>query len=268
MGDLAALWPLALSPLQWGAVALVVIALVGWLLRSARRAPPSDSILSELSPEALRRLRSADVVRGVGRAFEARGYQVVEPGEAAARSAGALDIEMRKERQTWLVRCKHWKSARIDVEPVRAFCGVLKERRAEGGFMVSTGRFSQAAQREARAVNLTLIDGPLLKTLLAAEWSGSEPTAPPPAPGMVAMPADWEPVSVLAASPEELADERAAALPSSEATAPAAEAPPAPACPVCASPMVLKVAQQGRHAGRGFWACGRGRSCKGIRPLA
>jgi restriction system protein len=260
MGDLAALWSPALSPLQWGAVVLVAAAVAWWLLRSARRPPPADSILSELSPEALRRLRSADVVRGVGCAFEARGYQVVEPGKAGA----TLDIELRKERQTWLVRCKHWKSTRIDVEQVRAFCGVLKERRAEGGYMVSTGRFSPAAQREARAVNLTLIDGPLLKTLLAAEWSGGVPAAQPQAPSVVPMPADWEPVSVLAPSPEELAGECVAAVPSPDA----APALPTPACPVCAGPMVMKVAKQGRHAGRGFWACARGRSCRGVRPLA
>ncbi|OYY66964.1 MAG: hypothetical protein B7Y51_00700 [Burkholderiales bacterium 28-67-8] len=254
MGDFANLW-LVLSPWQWGAVVLVAAAVAWWLLRSARRPPPADSILSELSPAALRRLRSADVVRGVGRAFEARGYQVVEPGEAGARADGLLDIELRKERQTWLVSCSHWKSARIDAAEVGAFCAVLKARRAEGGFMVSTGRFSQAAQVEARTVNLTLVDGTLLKELLAAEWSPATaaPVARPAAPSVAAMPADWEPVSVLVAPP------------SMEPTAPGA--PPTPACPVCAGPMVMKVAKQGRHAGHGFWACARGRSCRGVRPL-
>ena len=274
MGDLATLWPPALSPLQWGAVALVALALGWWRVRSVRRAPPADSILSELSPAALRRLRSADVVRGVAQAFEARGYQVVEPGETAARTDGILDIELRKERQTWLVRCKHWKSARIDAAEVGAFCAVLKERRAQGGFMVSTGRFSQAAQREARGVDLTLIDGTLLKALLAAEWpaAAAAPAARPAAPRVAAMPADWEPVSVLVPLPEDLASEWIAAASSraetAPAPAPAAEAPPAPACPICAGPMVMKVAKHGRHAGRGFWACARGRACKGIRPLA
>jgi restriction system protein len=269
MGDLANLWPPVLSPWQWVAVALVVfvaLALVGWLVRSMRRAPPADSILSELSPAALRRLRSADVVRGVGRAFEARGYQVVEPGETGARAEGLLDIELRKERQTWLVSCEHWKSARIDAAQVGAFCAVLKARRAEGGFMVSTGRFSRAAQGEARTVHLTLIDGTRLKALLAAEVSDgapvARPTAPPAAPRVAAMPEDWEPVSVLPPLPEDLAPDGVALAP------PAPGAPPTPACPVCAGPMVMKVAQQGRHAGRGFWACARGRACRGVRPLA
>ncbi len=274
MGDLANLWPPVLSPWQWGAVALVVfvaLALLGWLVRSVRRSRPADSILSELSPAALRRLRSADVVRGVGRAFEARGYQVVEPGETGARAEGLLDIELRKERQTWLVSCEHWKSARIDAAQVGAFCAVLKARRAEGGFMVSTGRFSRAAQGEARTVHLTLIDGTRLKALLAAEGPDgapvARPAARPAAPRVAAMPADWEPVSVLVALPEDLAtDESALATPGMEPPAPGA--PSTPACPVCAGPMVMKVAKQGRHAGHGFWACARGRSCRGVRPLA
>jgi restriction system protein len=266
MGDLANLWPSVLSPWQWGAVALVAFALVRWLARSVRRSPPADSILSELSPAALRRLRSPDVVRGVSRAFQARGYQVVEPGETGARAEGLLDIELRKERQTWLVSCSHWKSARIDAPEVGVFCAVLKARRAEGGFMVSTGRFSQAAQGEARAVNLTLIDGTRLKALLADEWSDGTPVARRAASRVAAMPADWEPVSVLVALPEDLAtDGSALAPPGIESSAP--DGPPTPACPVCAGPMVMKVAQQGRHAGRGFWACASGRSCRGVRPL-
>jgi restriction system protein len=267
MGDLSTLW-LVLSPWQWGAVVLVAAAVAWWLLRSVRRPPPADSILSELSPAALRRLRSADVVRGVGRAFEARGYQVVESGDTGARADGLIDIELRKERQTWLVSCRHWKSARIDAPEVGAFCAVLKARRAEGGFMVSTGRFSQAAQVEARTVNLTLVDGTLLKELLAAEWSPAAvaPAARPAAPSVAAMPADWEPVSVLVPLPDDLTtDWSALAPPGMEPPAPGA--PSTPACPVCAGPMVMKVAKQGRHAGHGFWACARGRSCRGVRPL-
>ncbi len=272
MSDLAKFWPPVLSSWQWGAVGLVALALVWWLVHVVRRSPPADSVLSELSLRALRRLRPADVIRGVGRGFEARGYQLVESGETGARADGLIDIELRKERQSWLVSCRHWKSARIDVGEVSAFYAVIKERGAHGGFMVSTGRFSRLAQAEARTLNLTLIDGTRLKALLAAEWSEdgapvARPPPPPPVRRMAAMPADWEPVSVLAPQPEELADEWAAlAAPAVEP--PAHGAPPTPACPVCAGPMLMKVAKQGRHAGRGFWACARGRSCKGIRPLA
>lgn len=35
-------------------------------------------------------------------------------------------------------------------------------------------------------------------------------------------------------------------------------------CPLCASPMVLRTARQGRNAGKQFWGCSRYPSCRGI----
>ena len=146
---------------------------------------------------------------------------------------GTVKASARKQRQTLLVSCKHWKSARIDAPDVGAFCAVLKARRAEGGFMVSTGRFSQAAQVEARTVNLTLIDGTSLKELLAAEWPAATvaPAARPAAPSVAAMPADWEPVSVLVPLPEDLVTDWSA-------LAPPGMEPPAPCAPMETSPPV------------------------------
>lgn len=39
-----------------------------------------------------------------------------------------------------------------------------------------------------------------------------------------------------------------------------------PKCPVCGSPMVLKVAKRGKNAGQEFWSCTRYPECKGTRP--
>ena len=39
-----------------------------------------------------------------------------------------------------------------------------------------------------------------------------------------------------------------------------------PACPLCGSPMVLRVAKRGRTSGREFWGCIRYPACKGTRP--
>ena len=37
-------------------------------------------------------------------------------------------------------------------------------------------------------------------------------------------------------------------------------------CPKCGSDMVLRKANQGKHAGRKFWGCSRFPQCKGLRP--
>jgi len=39
-----------------------------------------------------------------------------------------------------------------------------------------------------------------------------------------------------------------------------------PTCPLCNSPMVLKVAKKGKNAGHRFWSCSRYPECKGTRP--
>lgn len=39
-----------------------------------------------------------------------------------------------------------------------------------------------------------------------------------------------------------------------------------PLCPLCGSPMVLRLARKGKGAGQSFWGCSRYPACKGTRP--
>jgi restriction system protein len=41
--------------------------------------------------------------------------------------------------------------------------------------------------------------------------------------------------------------------------------PTQPMCPQCSSPMVLRTAKQGAHAGSQFYGCSRFPACRGIR---
>ena len=203
----------------------------------------------------------------VRQAFELRGYQAVSSAETGLADDCALDLELRKDRQAYLVRCKHWKAVRVEADAVRDFHAQMVSSRAAGGFLLTTGRFSHESARYVRNCSLTLIDGKQLKTLLADGGSAVAAARPATARRLVTRPADWEPVSVPALPPEapisewppqpSLAIDPACVVP-----------PPTPPCPMCSSAMVLRTAKRGRSAGRGFWACGRGRSCKGIRALA
>ena len=264
--DLEDFWPSHLW-LQVLLVLLVAFVVLLVVVRIVYRSTPRDVAIGDLSPEALRRLRPTEVGRFVRHAFGLRGYQAVSPADTDLADDCALDLELRKDRQTYVVRCKHWKSVRVDADAVRDFHAQIVSSRAAGGFLLSTGRFSHESVRYVRDCNLTLIDGKLLKTLLADEGSVVAAARPATARRVVTRPADWEPVSIPAAPPE-------APLPEwtpqpSLAIDPARlVSPPTPACPMCSSPMVLRIAKRGRRAGRGFWACGRGRSCKGIRSLA
>jgi hypothetical protein len=96
---------------------------------------------------------------------------------------------------------------------------------------------------------------------------------------------EWTPESVLVPLPADLATELSS-MPSSMLAAGASSGGQAvvarvptdkvdaqpdvatPSCPLCDAAMVLRIAREGRHAGRGFWGCSRRKECKGIRALA
>jgi hypothetical protein len=74
------------------------------------------------------------------------------------------------------------------------------------------------------------------------------------------------PPSMRSAGPQSQGHVVAARVPADKVDAPATLA--TPSCPMCSASMVLRTAREGRHAGRGFWACSRRKECKGIRALA
>jgi tRNA(Leu) C34 or U34 (ribose-2'-O)-methylase TrmL len=161
--DLEDLWPSHLW-LQVLLALLAALALLLVLVRIVYRSTPRDVAIGDLSPEALCRLRPTEVGRFVRHAFGLRGYQAVSSSDTDLADDCALDLELRKDRQTYVVRCKHWKSVRVDADAVRDFHAQIVSSRAAGGFLLSTGRFSQESVRYVRDCNLTLIDGKLLKT--------------------------------------------------------------------------------------------------------
>jgi restriction system protein len=249
-------------------LALGIVFIAGALLwyrrRSTRRLAPA----STMGPASLRQLRTSEFIRLVGLAFEARGYNVVESGMKGARADGSVDIELRKNREAHIVHCKHWRSRKIEVEAVREFHALMTERRAAGGFIVTTGRFSREATNYVRGISLNLIDGTLLGPMLdegryrksAATPSATMPLDPP-------KPEEWAPVSVMMSVPDPMEDTFDLARQTGGDTRPP-PIPPPPSCPLCSAPMVMRTAPPvGKHAGRMFWRCSRRRDCKGVKPL-
>lgn len=97
----------------------------------------------------------------VGRAFQRQGYQLVGSG-----ADGHSDLVMRRDRQTFLVLCKHWQVPRVGIEVVHALQRSMNARGATGGFALTTGRFSREAAAFAAGANIKLIDGAALRTLI------------------------------------------------------------------------------------------------------
>jgi len=169
----------------------------------------------------------------VGEAFRLQGYHVTETGGGGAD--GGVDLVLAKGRETFLVQCKQWKAFRVSVDVVRELYGVMAARGAAGGFVVTSGRFTDDATAFATGRNVKLIDGPQLFRWIQ-EAKGRKP------------------------SPEQSKRDIAAIMPT-------ARTHESPACPVCASPMVRRTARRGSNSGNEFWGCPKYPKCSGTRDI-
>lgn len=109
------------------------------------------------------RMTEREFLHKLGIVLEQQGFQVVD----ASRSRW-VDLVVRKQRETYLVMAREWQSPKVEPEPVRALYDAMVARNVAGGIAVTTGRFSRRAQTFAAANNIRLMDGEVLKPLLAA----------------------------------------------------------------------------------------------------
>jgi restriction system protein len=169
----------------------------------------------------------------VGEAFRLAGFRVVETGGSGAD--GGVDLVLSKPvkngSERFLVQCKQWRARRVGVDVVRELYGVMAARGAAGGFVVTSGGFTDEAIAFASGRNVMLVDGPTLRDLLRR--ARTNPSAAPLHP----------------------------TGPANGATAGAAS------CPACSKPMVRRTARRGPHAGRAFWGCSGYPGCRGTRSI-
>ena len=166
----------------------------------------------------------------VGEAFRLQGFTVAE--NEGAGPDGGVDLELRKAGQTFLVQCKQWKSYTVDVKVVRELYGVIASHKAAGGFVITSGSFTQPAKEFAKGKWLHLIDGPQLHEMIRRARAAK--------PG-------------------------SGTCPITAAAAPTIPPAVAAACPLCGSPMVERKASRGPKAGAKFLGCSRFPACRGTR---
>ncbi len=163
----------------------------------------------------------------VGEAFRRKGYSVTETGGGGAD--GGVDLVLKKGGESFLVQCKQWRALKVGVSIVRELYGVMAARGASGGFVVTSGVFTDEARAFAKGRNIELLDGKALHALIRGVT----------VPGRIFRVRD--PLSVLTNG--------------------------APFCPECQSRMVKRKARSGSNAGKVFWGCARYPDCRGKRPL-
>lgn len=190
--------------------------------------------------------KGADVLNGiswrefemlVGEAFRLQGFSVSETGGGGAD--GGVDLVLSKGTEKFLVQCKQWKAYKVGVDIVRELYGVMAARGATGGFVVTSGSFSEDAKAFADGLNVKLVDGHRLFGLIKqAQHSLSSHAG-----------AGGKPYS----EPSPYTSEAKVGV---------------VACPTCGSEMVRRTAKKGANAGGQFGRCSRYPSCRGVRPLA
>jgi restriction system protein len=100
---------------------------------------PAASVLDGLSWDEFERL--------VGEGFRLQGYGVTETGGSSPD--GGVDLVLSKGDETFLVQCKQWKAYKVGVEVVRALYGVMAAKGAAGGFVVTSGQFTEPVREFA-----------------------------------------------------------------------------------------------------------------------
>ena len=183
---------------------------------------------------------AADLIEEIGWAefeqlvtegFVRRGYHTLA-GTRATVTGG--DLLLRRERETYLVYCKTWRSKKVSLNAVKALQAAMQARGADGAFLLTFGRVGREAARHAGGKKIQVLEGPALKALIEPVRQSRRPAAAAPV----------ESAPVQRAVPE------------------------SPACPLCGKAMRLRTAKSGSRAGRGFWGCLGHPHCKGLRALA
>jgi restriction system protein len=99
----------------------------------------------------------------VGQSFRECGFAVTETNSGPD---GGVDLELRKDGELHLVQCKRWRARKVGVEVVRELYGVMSARGATGGYVVSSGEFSDEARYFAAGRNIDLWDGAKLREVI------------------------------------------------------------------------------------------------------
>ncbi len=202
------------------------------LVRRKKRTTLVADVVQAQSANALDGMSWREFELLVGEAFRLQGYRVTESGGGGPD--GGIDLSMTKGNENFLVQCKQWKAFKVGVDVVRELYGVMAAKGATGGFVVTSGRFTDDAKAFADGRNVQLIDGPKLFSMIKQAKQSLTATAQQPArkPQLTQPKTANEPI-----------------------------------CPQCGSGMVKRTARTGSNAGGEFWGCSNFPTCKGVRQL-
>jgi len=196
-----------------------------------KRATLFTDVQGGISPSVLNGMSWQEFEMLVGEAFRRKGYMVSETGGGGAD--GGVDLVLRKDGEKFLVQCKQWKAYKVGVTTIRELYGVMAAGGAAGGFVVTSGVFTQEAKSFADGRNIDLIDGSELTAMIKKTQQQSLVPAATKQPSPQISPA--------------VTDNQI--------------------CPKCGSTMVKRTAKHGANVGQMFWGCANFPQCREIVPI-
>ncbi len=222
----------ALQPLglMFGAIFAFVCLLAGWKGVQFRR--NQQAFLREnIDMQWVRGLSWQDFELQMADVYCQKGYEVEVTGGGGAD--GGIDLKLFKNGRITVVQCKHWRTWKVGVKPVRELFGVMTAEGAHSAIFITSGKYTDDALKFAEGKPIELIDQHGFLDLVRCfqkelqQHYGTEPT-----------------------------DTQRHDEPPATAKAP-------PNCPICRSPMKLRTAKRGAKIGSQFWGCSRFPDCHG-----
>jgi len=205
-----------------------VCLLAGWKGVEFRRNQKAF-LSAEIDLNWVRGLSWRDFERQLAEVYRQKGYHVDEVGGSGPD--GGIDLKLHRDGRTAVVQCKHWKTWKVSVKPVRELFGVMTAERADSAIFITSGSCTSEALRFAEGKPIELID-----------HSGF--------------------LDLVRCFQKEL--QRLAGVETESRNQPTSFAPQInPYCPLCHNPMKLKTARRGKTADSQFWGCSKFPHCRG-----
>lgn len=207
-----------------------VLGAIGALVGGAKRKKLINDVAAATKPgKTVEGISWREFEQLVGEVYRRKGFTVVETGGNGAD--GGIDLVLHMGSDKYLVQCKQWKAVKVGVTVIREFFGVMVAEGAAGGFVVTSGTYTQEAKAFAQGRNIQLVDGILLKHWVAA--SRIEHNSP----------------QVISLNQKNSVSTSSFSVPS---------------CPVCRSVMKRRTAKRGANVGNEFWGCSHYPKCRGV----
>jgi restriction system protein len=160
----------------FGQIVLPVAFLLGSMasvILNFKRTKLYDRTSRSASHNSLGNMSWRDFEYLVGEYFRRRQFSVEE---AKSGADGGVDLVATKGMEKYLIQCKHWKAHKVGVNVVRELLGVMVGVGATGGFVVTSGEFTEDAIDFAKTNNILMLDGKeLFNSMRSYAISESQP---------------------------------------------------------------------------------------------